>query len=379
MRSCNEKCNICVCKVWSCTYCTGNYSSRNPGDNLRKKIIEGPRPNTRRTSTMDDNAGVYVYTGQRVFVPYDVIHVRVQEGVKTIHGSAFESRTGLLSVYIPPSVKEIGDSAFSGCRKLKSITLSEGLENIGIAAFYFCESLISLKVPTTVQKIFHSAFQGCTALVSIELPEGLECLEPCIFARCGSLKELKIPSTVDWDFIGAAAFLDCYSLQSLEIPHGVRLIGTQTFSGCKSLSTVRIPSTVENISCGAFFECSNLQIIHFSSPIEHFNHAAFSESFKLRSVRFSVSKTKYYELLGHGCNISHHDENRDLVLRGSVEPFKSNELLQVFGAAQVLVYKQPPLKYLAMFLERCNSQPDAIFYFLSRKNSHLLPITLSRN
>ena len=341
----------------------------------RKKIIEGPRPNTRRTSTMDDNAGVYVYTGQKAFIPYDVIHARVQEGVKTIHERAFESRTGLLSVYIPPSVKKIGHSAFSGCRRLKSITLPEGLENIGSAAFYRCESLMSLKIPTTVQKIFHSAFQECTALVSIELPEGLECLEPYIFARCGSLKELKIPSTVDWDYIGGAAFLDCYSLQSLEIPHGVAWIGTQTFSGCKSLSTVRIPSTVEDISCRAFFECSNLQSIHLSSPIEHFNHTAFSESFKLRSVRFSISKTKYYELLGHGCNISHHDENRDLVLRGSVELFKSNELLQVCGAAYVLVYIQPPLKYLAMFLERCNSQPDAIFYFLSRKNSHLLPIT----
>ncbi|RBI34055.1 leucine-rich repeat domain-containing protein, partial [Metamycoplasma hominis] len=39
------------------------------------------------------------------------------------------------SITIPGSVKEIGESAFSGCENLKEVILNEGLERIGDYAF----------------------------------------------------------------------------------------------------------------------------------------------------------------------------------------------------------------------------------------------------
>ncbi|WP_181817595.1 leucine-rich repeat protein, partial [Metamycoplasma hominis] len=39
------------------------------------------------------------------------------------------------SITIPGSVKEIGESAFSGCKNLKEVILNEGLEKIGAKAF----------------------------------------------------------------------------------------------------------------------------------------------------------------------------------------------------------------------------------------------------
>ena len=94
-------------------------------------------------------------------------------------------------------------------------------------------------------------------------------------------------------------------------------------------------------------------------------HPDFDES-ALKSIRLSVSPTRYYELLCKD-DIPEHDENRDLVLRGNW----STSRLRVFQAAHALVYKPLPRRYWAMFLERCNSEPDAISYFLSRKNAQI--------
>ena len=184
-------------------------------------------------------------------------------------------------------------------------------------------AVISLTIPTTVRRIHHAALNGCRSLVSIELPEGLEEIGECSFQDCTSLTSLRIPTTVRR--IDYGAFKRCSSLASIELPIGLKQVGTRIFGR------------------------------------DGFEGSA------LKSIRLSISPTRYYELLCKD-DIPEHDENRDLVLRGSW----SRKRLQVFQAAHALVYKSLPLKYWAMFLERCSSEPDAIYYFLSRKNPQTL-------
>ncbi|WP_181695851.1 leucine-rich repeat domain-containing protein [Metamycoplasma hominis] len=77
------------------------------------------------------------------------------------------------SVTIAGSVKEIGESAFSGCRNIKEVILNEGLEKIGAEAFKYT-NIKSITIPGSVKEIGESTFSGCGNLEEVILNEGLE-------------------------------------------------------------------------------------------------------------------------------------------------------------------------------------------------------------
>jgi hypothetical protein len=64
-------------------------------------------------------------------------------------------------------VKTIGDSAFSDCENLTSITIPNGVKTIGNGAFSGCTSLTSIVIPNSVKTIGNSAFGECKNLTSI--------------------------------------------------------------------------------------------------------------------------------------------------------------------------------------------------------------------
>jgi len=107
--------------------------------------------------------------------------------VRSIGDRAFEE-SGLISIDFEAdsSLSEIGDSAFEGCKALKSITLpvnvmSNGestlmsiefdneslLGEIGDNVFYGCKALDSITLPASVRSIGDRAFEE-SGLISID-------------------------------------------------------------------------------------------------------------------------------------------------------------------------------------------------------------------
>ena len=79
----------------------------------------------------------------------------------------------LQSVVIPSEykglpVKEIGDSAFSHCNSLTSITIPNSVTSIGKSAFSNCSSLTSVVIGDSVTSIGSYAFSYCNSLKSIK-------------------------------------------------------------------------------------------------------------------------------------------------------------------------------------------------------------------
>lgn len=66
-------------------------------------------------------------------------------------------------------VTAIGVNAFSGCSKLKKITIGKNVAAIGNNAFYKCTKLTKIVIPSKVNKIGRNAFYGCKALKSITI------------------------------------------------------------------------------------------------------------------------------------------------------------------------------------------------------------------
>ena len=87
--------------------------------------------------------------------------------LKTIGGDyyygAFSDCTALTSIEIPASVETIGNTAFSDCSSLATVTFEKGsrLKTIGNNAYYRCTSLTSIEIPASVETIEKKAFEPC--------------------------------------------------------------------------------------------------------------------------------------------------------------------------------------------------------------------------
>ena len=82
------------------------------------------------------------------------------------------------------TVASIGNSAFSYCRGLTSITIPNSVTSIGRSAFSWCTGLTSVTIPNSVTSIGYSAFNGCTGLTSITIPNSVTSIGGFAFNKC---------------------------------------------------------------------------------------------------------------------------------------------------------------------------------------------------
>ena len=149
--------------------------------------------------------------------------------------------TRIVSLKLPKDITALEDSAFEGCRNLRTMELPEGITSIPDNAFLWCESLTSVNIPASVTSIGSGAFSFCSALKNIQLPPGLKSIEIGAFSYCNSLTELRLPPYLE-------------------------SIGWQAFSYCNSLTELRLPPYLKSIGDGAFLDCSNLKTIYAYMP-----------------------------------------------------------------------------------------------------------------
>ncbi len=158
-------------------------------------------------------------------------------GVTSIGDSAFNYCESLPSIVLPKSLKHIEINPFVGCKcHIKSISpyfkvKDNVLYNSDMSKLisYLSEET-NFIVPCCVTSIGDSAFSWCKSLSSITLPNGVTSIGDSTFSYCSSLKSITLPSGVT--SIGKSAFFVCSSLKSITLPNGVTSIGDSTFSYC---------------------------------------------------------------------------------------------------------------------------------------------------
>ena len=277
------------------------------------------------------------------------------------YGGAFSDCTALTSIEIPASVETIGNTAFSDCSSLATVTFEKGsrLKTIGNNAYYRCTSLTSIEIPASVETIekkafmhcsslatvtfekgsqlktiagdsYDGAFSDCTALTSIEIPASVETIEATAFKRCSQLATVTFEKGSQLKTIGGGysssshfgtysdyygAFSDCSSLTSIEIPASVETIEATAFKRCSQLATVTFEkgSQLKTIGggysssshfgtysdyYGAFSDCSSLTSIEIPASVETIEATAFKRCSKLTTVTFE--KGSQLKIIGGG-------------------------------------------------------------------------------
>ena len=212
-----------------------------------------------------------------VVIPTSVTYNSKTYSVTSIGNSAFSDCSGLTSVTIPNSVTSIGNYAFSNCYRLTSVTISDleawckiYFENSSANPLYYAKNLYlnkekvtNLVIPNTITEIKKFAFQNCSGLTSVEIPNSVTSIGYEAFSNCSGLTSVEIPNSVT--SIGERAFCYCEGLTSVTIPNSVTSIGYDAFSGCSSLKSVTIGNSVTSIGNSAFNGCTGLTSVIFNA------------------------------------------------------------------------------------------------------------------
>lgn len=306
--------------------CAGAYDST--GDYGR--LFYGIMGDKARIIACDD-------TVKNIVIPSEI------EGkpVTLIANGAFKACRELESVTIPGSVVKIGTDAFSGCSSLKSVEIPAGTSEISDNAFWYCKSLEKVTISETVSKLGNFVFEHCQNLTSIEVDEKNEqySSEDGILFNKDKTVLMQYPEgkkvaeyTVSDSVkeIGNYAFMDCVSLERVNIPAGVAaIIGGDVFLGSTKLENINvdekneyycsidgnlfskdkttlyqyapgkketqytIPDSVETINFNAFSQCKNLTSIVIPDSVTYINSSAFDDRTNIKDVYYQGTESRW--------------------------------------------------------------------------------------
>ena len=217
----------------------------------------------------------------------------IPQGITKISNSAFSSISNLTSVVIPTEVTEIKANAFENCKNLSSVILPTTDLQIGSNAFAGCTNLTSVTNIESLSKfssyvfantklstvtigdeaiIETGAFSSIPTLISVITGDNVK-IGDYAFANNQALVDVQINT----DTIGAYAFNNCTSLQSLDLSM-VEVIKEGAFAGCKALNNLNLLNATI-IEAYAFADNSNLSNVEFTS-VETIGEYAFTNTTK---------------------------------------------------------------------------------------------------
>lgn len=206
-------------------------------------------------------------TGREISV--DISDVTITEGGLSYDNSRFTIdnviSTGLFAscenvseISLPFSATEMQRNAFSGCAKLKTITIPAGIKTLLPSSD--CKALESIEVSKANE--YYASVDG--VLFNHEISE-------IVWFPSAKKGEFTMPSTVT--AVKENAFRNT-QITTLILPSSVTLIERGAFSGTL-LQQISMPDNLTHISEGMFQDCENLKAISLGSATQFIGNYVF--------------------------------------------------------------------------------------------------------
>lgn len=188
---------------------------------------------------------------------------------ETVSSHEFSNGVGLIT--FSEDLTSIGQTAFSDCTNLISITIPKKVESIKQSSFKDCSNLTQIVLNNGITNISAYAFNG-SGLESVFIPSSITTLGTNIFLNCTNLLSIKVsPSNIIFDsrdncnaIIETSSNTIISGCKNTIIPSTVTTIGNRAFFG-NSLTSITIPSSVTTIDSYAFSNCENLESVTVSA------------------------------------------------------------------------------------------------------------------
>ena len=216
--------------------------------------------------------------------------------VTGIHMQAFSNDNSILSLALGKNVKSIGESAFSGCKKLSKITFNDELKYIGGSSFN-STAISELNLPDSVEYIGGGAFLYCSNLADINLNKNIKSIGERVFNNTLWYKN-QADGLIYKDDILFEHKGDCNIYESLEVKDGTRIVAGKALRNVYCTRVV-LPNSLEYICRGAFYKCSSLETINIPDNVEMIDTVAFKEcrflNSKIKITKAHVMASAFYE------------------------------------------------------------------------------------
>lgn len=209
------------------------------------------------------------------FVGTNIQELILPEGTRTIGQYAF-SESGLVSIYIPSSVTQLGDpnastgyGPFYNCQSLKRVEFGENsqIEVIVDSSFYRTYNLeyINLEACTSLTEIRSLAF-WYSGVTEITLPASIEVIEISAFNSADRLASVEFLTEVGDDGVARS---------------NLRSIAATAFQGTAISEFVFPETTATSITLGntLFQNCRNLTYVHLSTGVTSLGSALSGANF----------------------------------------------------------------------------------------------------
>ncbi|MBD5391159.1 leucine-rich repeat protein [bacterium] len=223
-----------------------------------------------------------------------------------IADQAFEGCSSLTSIYIPTSIKSVGENIYSwSSNRIKdrniyyegnirdwcnisfqSTVFASGLTSSDEGHFYLrnnaneWEEVTEIDIPADVNELSSFHFTNLPSIISVTIADDVKIEENrWILWNCKNIKKIKssgfilsrcVLSRVEEVTITSGEIEDeCFhskdnnlgNLKIVTIEDGVTSIGVEAFEDCSGLTSITIPNSVISIGVGAFKNCRNLESI----------------------------------------------------------------------------------------------------------------------
>ena len=245
----------------------------------------------------------YNYSGD-IDIPQKVSHNGTNYTIVSIGESAFSYCEGLLSVSLPSSLEEIGYCAFCNTH-ISKITIPNSVKTIGYNAFSRTD-IKNVYIPASVNYIDQS-FEYCFNLTSIDVDVNNKkyvSLNYSLYSKdkktmyCCPAGLSGTYSVIDGTEILWGAFIGCIKITSIILPKTIKTISDSCFSGCEKLQEIEFPNSVVEIGAYIFSNCKSLSTINsyiqepFTIPelIDSYSGSTFYEKTRLIVPLGCVSK-----------------------------------------------------------------------------------------
>ena len=232
--------------------------------------------------------------------------------IKTIEASAFTNNPNLTSITLS-CVETIGQAAFSGCTGLISIDWGDSRSN--------CCKCNETNAPSCKQEttIGASAFCNCTSLESLSdfnTLSRLTNLGDHAFYNCRALSALTIPSNISE--IKDYTFYNCVSLSSVTIPSNITSIGAAAFYN-GGLKEINIPNSVTSLGANSFANCYNATSITLSNNLTVIPNSCFANCERLTSITIPDSVETIGQVAFGKCGSNYEVENFTITIGSGVK------------------------------------------------------------
>ena len=217
----------------------------------------------------------------------------IGNSVTTIGNSAFSDCTGLTTVtWNARNVQDFqstGGRPFSNCKNLTEFVFGEEVEHIPDYLCYKLTTLKNLVIGNSVTSIGEWAFHRCTSLTEVTIPNSVTTIGGLAFYSCTGLQKVTIGNSVK--SIGDKAFYFCTDLKTVTIGNSVKSIGDKAFYFCNGLTEVSIPNSVTSIGSGTFEDCTGLKTVTIGNSVKSIGSWAFSSCTSLTAITIPNSVT----------------------------------------------------------------------------------------